>query len=297
MLWGMISRRSALLCGAAALAAAPRGMQLCMHMTTTVKAGYRRSLEGYAKAGFRFVELTPAPVREFAAAEGLPAAKRLLSDLGIQVASSGGGRGIAEPGPGRVKALDDLKSTAEMIATLGGDRLVCPSNTTDKFTLDDYKRSADHLREAGDALKSFGMVAMVEFFSGSSFIGTLPTALELTRAAAHPNVKPMFDFYHFCAGLSKLEDLEMIRPGEIHHVHFQDVPRMPRELLNYQTREVPGDGVAPLKHILLGLKRKGYTGPLSIELFHPRLQGGDPYEVAAELRRKGEAVLKQAGIA
>jgi sugar phosphate isomerase/epimerase len=292
----MISRRTALFAGAASLAAAPRRMQLCMHQTTTLRAGYRRSLEGYARAGIHLVELSPALVREFAAREGLPAAKRLLTDLDMKVVASGGGRGIAEPGPARVKALNDLKATAEMVATLGADRLVCPSNTKEKYTIDDYRRAADNLREAGEALRQFGVVAMVEFFSGSTFIGTLPTALEVTRAAAHPNVRPMFDFYHFCAGLSRLEDLDLIRPGEIHHVHFQDVPGIPRELLDYQSREVPGDGVAPLKHILQALKRKGYAGPLSIELFQPRLQGGDPYEVAVELRRKGEAVMRQAAV-
>ena len=36
----------------------------------------------------------------------------------------------------------------------------------------------------------------------------------------------MFDFYHFWSGLNKLEDLDQIRPGEIQHVHFQDVPVM-----------------------------------------------------------------------
>src|SRR5690349_4356831 len=110
----MLSRRTALLAGAAALTAAPRGMQLCMHQTTTVCAGFRRSVEGYAKAGFQYVELSPALVREFAAKEGLPAAKRLLSDLNLKVAASGGGRGIAEPGPGRAKALEDLKATVEL---------------------------------------------------------------------------------------------------------------------------------------------------------------------------------------
>jgi len=36
----------------------------------------------------------------------------------------------------------------------------------------------------------------------------------------------MFDFYHFWSGLNKLEDPDQIGPGEIQHVHFQDVPVM-----------------------------------------------------------------------
>jgi 2-keto-myo-inositol isomerase len=120
--------------------------------------------------------------------------------------------------------------------------------------------------------------------------------LNLTRAAAHPNIKSMFDFYHFWAGLSRFEDLELIRPGEISHVHFQDVPKIPRELLDNGTRDIPGDGVSPLVRILQALKKKGYAGPLSVELFYPRLQKGDPYEVASEIRRKSEPILRQAGV-
>jgi sugar phosphate isomerase/epimerase len=131
--------------------------------------------------------------------------------------------------------------------------------------------------------------------SRSTFIGTLPTALRMTRDTAHPNVKPMLDCYHFWAGLSKFEDLDMLRAGEVHHVHFQDVPDIPREQLDNGTREIPGEGVSPLVRILRKLAEKGYRGPLSVELFYPHLQNGDPYEVALRIRRAAEPILRQAG--
>ena len=85
---------------------------------------------------------------------------------------------------------------------------------------------------------------------------------------------------------------ELIRSGEIHHMHFQDVPRLPRELLDAGTRDIPGDGVSPLPAILRALRSKGYNGPLSVELFYPRLQKGDPFQVCSEIRRKAEAVMR-----
>ena len=147
----------------------------------------------------------------FVAKEGMPAARRLLSDLGLTAVSSGGVVGLAQPLPGRAKALEDLKRIGEMMAALGVDRMVCPCHATGKFTADDYRKGVDNLREAGEIVKPFGIVAMLEFMSGSSFIGTLPTALRMTRDAAHSHVKPMFDCYHFWAGLSKFEDLDLIR--------------------------------------------------------------------------------------
>jgi len=133
---------------------------------------------------------------------------------------------------------------------------------------------------------------MMEFTRASTFIATLPTALRLVREAGHPNVRPMLDFYHFWSGLSKFEDLEQIRAGEIHHVHFQDVPDMPRELLDSTTREIPGTGVTPIPKILRALSGKGYAGPLSVELFAPKYQNGDPYEVARAIREKAEPLLQ-----
>ena len=96
--------------------------------------------------------------------------------------------------------------------------------------------------------------------------------------------------------MNKLEDLDTLRPGEIKHVHFQDVPDMPREMLDTTTRAIPGDGVSPLTAILRKLAENGYDGSLSVELFLPRFQEGDPYEIAREIKTKSEAVMRRAKV-
>ena len=168
--------------------------------------------------------------------------------------------------------------------------------TTQKFTQEDYKAGVDNMRQVGDIAKQFGMTAMAEFVRTSTFISTLTTMLKMMREAAHPNMATLFDCYHFWSGQNKLEDLDQIRPGEIGHVHFQDVPDMPRELLDNTTRIIPGDGVSPLTRILGKLADKGYAGPLSVELFLPKFQQGDPFEVAREIRQKAEAVMRRAHV-
>jgi 2-keto-myo-inositol isomerase len=71
---------------------------------------------------------------------------------------------------------------------------------------------------------------------------------------------------------------------------------MPRELLDQNSRALPGDGVSPLVRILKKLAEKEYTGALSVELFLPEFQQGDPYEVARRIREKSEAVMGAAGV-
>jgi len=272
-------------------------MTLAIHQNTSSAAGYRRSLEGWARAGIKNVELTNNLLDEFLKSDSLPAAKRVLTDLGLTpVSSACGVFGLWEPNPKRAAQLDAFKKRCEQFASLGLTKIYSPTPTTEKFTEEDYKRGVANMRENGDIAKQFGMVVMAEAVRTSTFIGTLPTMLKMMREAGHPSVASLLDFYHFWSGLNKLEDLDQIRQGEIGHVHFQDVPDMPRELLDNTTRIIPGDGVSPLNRMLRTLADKGYAGPLSVELFLPKFQQGDPFEVAREIRQKAEAVMRRARV-
>jgi sugar phosphate isomerase/epimerase len=129
----MLHRRHLLLSALAPampLRAAPGSMQLCMHQTTSAAAGYRKSLEGYARAGIKFVEVVFPHVEPFVKTDGMPAARKLLSDLGLTAVSCGGVRGLWEPGPNRSKAVEDMKRLGAIAAELGVSRMVCPSEGT-----------------------------------------------------------------------------------------------------------------------------------------------------------------------
>jgi 2-keto-myo-inositol isomerase len=286
-----MTRRELLL--AAPAAALPRGkIYLCMHEATSAGSDFRRAMEGYAKAGIQAVEITLPRLQEFARRESAAAAKRLLGDLGMRPVSCGSQTGVVEPNPDRPKNLAALKEKCELVQAVGCDRMVMPSFTRAQFTEDDYRRGVDNLREAGEAAKPFGVALMLEFTRTATFCGTLPSALRLVREADHPNVKVMLDTYHFWGGVSKFEDLDLLRPGELHHLHFEDTPDWPpRELLEQRHRVLPGKGIAPLKRILEALRRKGYAGPASVELFDPEVQKRDPYEVAREVRAATAGLL------
>jgi 2-keto-myo-inositol isomerase len=121
----------------------------------------------------------------------------------------------------------------------------------------------------------------MEFIARSSLFGSLLSSLRLLREAAQPNVGICLDTFHFFVGASKFDDLQELRPGEVEHVHFHDVSgSIPREILVDANRVPPGQGVIPLKLITAALRRIGYRGNLSTELFGARYQEGDPFHVA-----------------
>ncbi|MQG67214.1 MAG: sugar phosphate isomerase/epimerase [SAR202 cluster bacterium] len=164
------------------------------------------------------------------------------------------------------------------------------------MTADDFAATPDAIREAGGIAGEFNLTAMIEFLRTSTHLATLTSALSMIRAAAHPNVRPMLDFFHFWSGLSKFEDLDLLEPGELAHAHFQDLLDTPRELINNDSRLIPGDGIAPVVRIIEKLVEKRYTGALSVELFRAEYVRGDPFEVGTEIREKCEAVMRQAGV-
>ena len=277
--------------------AAERKMVLCMHSNTSAAAGYRRALEGWAKAGIKNVELNAGFVDEFLKGDTLNGARKVLADNGlICVHGAVAVDGLLEPNAGHAAAIESLKRRLELFASFGLKKVYTTSAGMRKLMPDEYKTVAENMRSVGETAKPFNMMVSVEFVRVSPYMSTLLTALKVTREAAHPNFGVMFDFYHFWSGYNKLEDMDQIRAGEIQHVHFQDVPDMPRELLDNTTRIIPGDGVSPLNTMLRKLAEKNYAGPLSVELFLPRFQMGDPYEVAREIKQKCEAVMTRAQV-
>ena len=272
-------------------------MTLSIHQNTSRAAGYRRSLEGWARAGVKFVEITDVMLDEFLKTDTITAARRVLTDLGLTPVSSAAVLpDIWIPGDARVASLDTWKRRCEQFATIGLDRIYCPSITSRRVTAEDFKATPGCIREAGDIAKQFSLTAMIEFARTSTHLSTLRSTLTVIREAAHANVRPMLDFFHFWSGMSKFEDLDMISPGEIAHVHFQDILDTPRELIDNNGRVIPGDGNAPVVAILRKLVEKQYAGPLSVELFLTELQQGDPYEVASRIKQKCEAVMRKAGV-
>jgi 2-keto-myo-inositol isomerase len=286
----------ALAAGAPLLAQAGRapaaGPFVCIHQVSSSSFDYRTALEGYSKAGVRAVEVVLAKAREFADKESPAAARRLLDDLGLKAASSSNHLGAVEPNPNRAKNLDDLKAKCELAQTLGADKIVVVPAMTTRPTEDDYKRGVDNLREAADISARFNVSLLFEFSRFFTLASSLTTALAFVRGANHPHVRLMIDTYHFWIGPSKFEDLDLLRDGELAHMHFEDTPREPvRELLEQRHRVLPGEGVAPLRKIVEVAKRKMYSGALSVELMDPSFQSMDPFQLATKVRAAVEPLL------
>jgi 2-keto-myo-inositol isomerase len=267
--------------GAEAAAPSSLPFTLCINQATTRKTDFRTAMDAYAKAGFRQVELWLDSVEPFLQKESTAAARRVMADHGLEPVSSCCEEDLFFPQVAeRERKLEGFKRKLDLSARLGAHRFVMYSAISEGVSLNNYPSAVPGLHEIGELGRQFEVVVGIEFIAGAKFLGCLETTASLLRRVGHPNLGVLLDTFHFYAGISKIEDIENLRRGEISFVHIDDVPAMPRELLEDQHRVYVGDGVIPQEKILRALSRV-YQGPLSFEVFQYADQ--DPAVVA----RKG----------
>ena len=253
----------------------------CINQATTRKADFKTSMEAFRKAGFSLVELWLDSVEPFLKSETVSVARRVMSDHGLEPRSACCEceplffRGLQNPD----EKWANFKRKLDLSASLGAHRFVLCSGVSEEVEPFDYPAAIPKLREIGKLGKQFDMVIGLEFVRGAKFVGCVETAASLVRQAGHPNLRILVDTFHFYAGISKLTDFEKLNSGEISWVHINDVPAMPRELLQDTDRVYVGQGVMPLEAIMRRLG-KVYQGPVSFEAF--RFADDDPFAVAKE---------------
>jgi len=274
------------------------GMFISIHGASVGRFDLKTGLEGISKAGIRAVEPEIAKIQAWAAmpGESLITAKKLFDDLGLKPVSTSNHLGLPDASAAQVATLlEQLKPKLEVAQAIGADRIVCPSTGTGTKNAEDYKRAVETMRAGGELAKPFGVTLMIEFARTSTLIGSLPTCLKVVRDTNHPNVRAMLDTFHFWGGISKFEDLELLRDGELAHLHFEDVPAdPPREGQGQPDRAFPGEGIAPLKRIVQLLKQKKYAGPASLEMFQnasPIIRELDAFTIASKARAAIEPLI------
>ncbi len=116
---------------AVSAAAGEKKMTLAIHQNTSNGAGYRKSLEGWARAGIKNVEITNVLLDEFLKTDDLAAATRVITDLGLNLVHAATGvTELWEPNPNRAAALDNLKRRCEMFAKMGLNRVYVSTTCT-----------------------------------------------------------------------------------------------------------------------------------------------------------------------
>lgn len=190
----------------------------------------------------------------------------------------------------RAKAIDQARHHLERLAEIGGTRMAAPpAGDVAHVSL---LAAAERYRRLLEAAEPFGVWPALEIWGFASNLSRLGQAALVAIEADHPRATILPDIYHLYKGGSGFNGLARLSGTLYGGFHLNDFPASPpREALKDADRIYPGDGVAPLPQILRDLRRAGYHGPFSIELFNPEYWKRDPAEVAATALRKTQAVF------
>ncbi len=124
-------------------------------------------------------------------------------------------------------------------------------------------------------------------------VRSLDQAREIVEAVDRPEVGLALDAFNLFL-YNRLEDIDSIDrvpPEKIFVYHIDDGEDLPLGILDHCHRTFPGDGIIPLQAISEKLRRKGYEGICSVELFRPEYWEMDPEEVIRTAARKAQPFL------
>jgi 2-keto-myo-inositol isomerase len=273
-------------------------MLLAINGATTMKATLPQDIAAASSAGFQALEVWAAKLDTYLAAKpnSVDTLKALFDQARLQPASFNSIEFITFRSPeeyARVKAR--CRELCELGQALGCNKIVVvPSPTPEGAGWDDIRDTSVHvLRDLSEVAAPYQVQLAFEFLGfGWCSVRTLSQCWEIVRNTERANIGLVIDTCHFYAGGSELESIEQVDPSKIFIFHVNDVEERPKSSIEDAHRLLPGEGVIPLDDILLRLKRTGFDGLCSVELFRPAYWERDPKELAAAARA---ATLKIVG--
>jgi sugar phosphate isomerase/epimerase len=204
-------------------------------------------------------------------------------------------RWIVDDDAERAQGLEAAKRDMDLVKRIGGSRIAAPpAGATNEPRLDLLKM-ADRYRALLEVGQAIGVTPQLEVWGFSKNLSRLGETVFVAVESQHPAACILPDVYHLYKGGSNFEGLSLLSGKGIHVFHMNDYPEQPaRAEINDSHRVYPGDGVAPLPHILRLLFANGFAGALSLELFNRDYWRQDPLLVAKTGLEKMQAAVERA---
>ena len=223
-----------------------------------------------------------------------------LKDLGKRIADRGLSvesaidfpEWIVDDDAKRKKGLENARRGMDMVKQIGGKRIAAPpSGATNRSDIP-LLTVAAALSALLDLGERIGVVPQVEVWGFSKTLSRLGEAALVAIESGHKDACILADVYHLYKGGSGFSGINLLNGSSLHVLHMNDYPAdPPRDAITDAHRLYPGEGVAPLKTFLRDLRRIGFRGVLSLELFNREYWKRDALAVARTGLEKMKAVV------
>lgn len=248
-----------------------------------------------AHAGYKALELWAVKIDSYLAAHTLADLKGLFENAKVQPLTINSIEFIAFRGNDFSLIEARLHELGRVAQAIGCPTVVVVASPTPDRNMQWPEVKAEYVRvlnRLSGIAAQYGISLSFEFLGfGWCSVRTPRAAFEILREADCANVGLTLDAAHFFSGGGLMSEIEQLDPRRIFAFHLNDLEDTPKEAITDATRLLPGLGVIPLDQICERLKRIGYTGPCSIELFRPEYWAWDPHELAIKARQAAVRVL------
>jgi len=246
-------------------------------------------------AGFATTEFWPRDLFEHP--EGPEIAVALLRQTGLGVSAYQALRNFEGMTPTiRAQKLGIAEQLMDQMALIGAQLLVLCSNTASDCD-GDHGRISEDLARLGDLAQSRNIRIAYEALCWARWIRDYRDAWKVVRAAAHNYVGVMLDSFHIFALDLPLDGIAEISADKIFLVEIADMPKINLDLIevsrNY--RLFPGEGVMQVADFVKRVRRAGYAGHYSLEIFNAHYRSIDPLTAAERAMRTMSKLFSEIG--
>ncbi|HSK99771.1 MAG TPA: sugar phosphate isomerase/epimerase family protein [Rubrobacteraceae bacterium] len=247
--------------------------KLAINSQCTLNRHLEEALDAYAAAGFRNVEPHLNLVKDWLDdGHTVDETRELFESRGLRVVASSQLEVLCFGSPdARMPNLRANVENARLIRELGADKMIVGTDGPEQNSVGALDAVASAMWNLAEATEDVGVDIAIEF-NWSPIVKSLQSAVRVAQVADHPRVGVLFDTAHYHVTPTKLRDIDDSSVRYIKHVHLDDMPDTPADLVHRDfDRVLPGQGVIDLPEIVSALERNGYEGYFSIEMFSAEL--------------------------
>jgi 2-keto-myo-inositol isomerase len=264
-------------------------MKLALNGATTMRASLETDLQAAKAAGFDYLEIWKAKLKDKSAAE----LKDLFAQSSVLPLSINSIEHITFRNPQDYERIkQECRDLSQIAAAIECPYIVVVPGRLPQGEVDVVEESVHVLTELCDIAAEHGVALGFEFLGQPDCsVPTLGVADEIVRSAARDNLGLVIDSFHFYAGGSNVQMIEKLDPRLIYIFHINDAEDLPRAELEDRHRLLPGLGILPLREMVDAFRKIGYDDVASVEIFRPEYWEQDPFQLARDAKQTAEQIV------
>src|SRR5690606_30269907 len=179
--------------------------------------------------------------------------RRMIADLGLNVEGAiGFAAWIVDDQGQRSKSIEQLKMEMDQLADIGCKRIAAPPVGATQGEALDLNKITERYRTILEIGKDKSVIPHLELWGFSKNLSRVGELLYVAAESDHPDARLLMDVYHLHKGGSGMNSVKAVGKPLIEIFHINDYPATPpRETITDADRVYAGDGVAPLKDLLI----------------------------------------------